>query len=179
MSISQTRFLSTSASDTVDHRGAVELLTQGHRVLGFLFSAFDEAEVEQRRNLATQICEGVAAHVRMEAEILYPAARDALCDESVDVVEEGLVEHRTLTVLVDDVRKSTLEDDLFCARIKVLGEQLAHHTAKEEQQLFPKIRTSELDLIALGKQLSELHVRLVGGRVPEAMIDSASRRGGI
>jgi len=46
------------------------------------------------------------------------------------------------------------EEDLFDATVKVLGEYIAHHVKEEEEELFPKVKQSKLDLQALGEEMS-------------------------
>jgi hemerythrin superfamily protein len=45
------------------------------------------------------------------------------------------------------------EDDLYDAKVKVLGEQIDHHATEEEDEMFPKVRKTKLDLVAMGEAL--------------------------
>ena len=46
------------------------------------------------------------------------------------------------------------DDDLYDAKVTVLGEYIDHHVKEEEGELFPKCRKSEMDLDGLGEALA-------------------------
>ena len=46
-------------------------------------------------------------------------------------------------------------DELFDAKVKVLGEQVMHHVEEEEGAMFPKVRSAKLDLLELGMQMAQ------------------------
>ena len=71
----------------------------------------------------------------------------------------GFREHRAF-LLLDVVHHLLAEhpdlgDELFDAKVKVLGEQVMHHVEEEEGETFPKVRSSKLDLMELGMQMAQ------------------------
>jgi hypothetical protein len=44
-------------------------------------------------------------------------------------------------------------DDLYDAKVKVLGEYIDHHVKEEEKEMFPKAKQAGLDLVELGAQI--------------------------
>jgi len=44
-------------------------------------------------------------------------------------------------------------DELYDAKVKVLGEQIDHHVEEEEGELFPEAKKSDMDLRELGARM--------------------------
>ena len=57
-------------------------------------------------------------------------------------------------------------DDLYDAKIRVLGEQIKHHVKEEEGDMFRQAKKSDLDLDAIGERMAarkqELMAKLAG-----------------
>ena len=96
----------------------------------------DEATKEQ---LAQKICAALKVHTQIEEEIFYPAAREATSDN--DLLDEAMVEHAGAKNLIAEIEAMDPADDLYDAKVRVLGEQIRHHVEEEEEELFPKSRT--------------------------------------
>jgi hypothetical protein len=47
------------------------------------------------------------------------------------------------------------DEDLYDAKVKVLGEEIEHHVKEEEEEMFKKARKSGLDLMALGQEMAQ------------------------
>jgi hemerythrin superfamily protein len=139
--------------DSVD---AVTLLIADHKEVKQLFKSYDalvdaDAGTEEKEALAEQICSMLTVHATVEEEIFYPAAREIV--EEQDLLDEAEVEHASAKDLIAQIQDMQPEEDLFDAKVKVLGEYIAHHVKEEEKELFPKVRRSKLDLQALGAEM--------------------------
>jgi hemerythrin superfamily protein len=136
---------------------ALALLTADHKEVKQLFKSYDslveaEAEDDEKEALAEQICTMLTVHAAIEEEIFYPAARENIDEQ--DLLDEAEVEHATAKDLIEQIQDMDPEEDLFDAKVKVLGEYVAHHVKEEEDELFPKVKSSGLDLQALGEELA-------------------------
>ncbi|MGJ9419595.1 hemerythrin domain-containing protein [Massilia sp. CMS3.1] len=134
---------------------AIELLTQQHREVAEMFERFenmtDRAKVSKKK-LADEICNALIMHTTIEEEIYYPATR-AASDETEDMIDEAVVEHASAKDLIAQIMEMDPGDDLYDAKVKVLGELVEHHVEEEEEEMFPKTRELKLDLKALGQEM--------------------------
>ena len=134
---------------------AIELLTQQHREVAEMFERFenmtDRAKVSKKK-LADEICNALIMHTTIEEEIYYPATREASKDTE-DMIDEAVVEHASAKDLIAQIMEMDPGDDLYDAKVKVLGELVEHHVQEEEEEMFPKTRELKLDLKALGQEM--------------------------
>jgi hemerythrin superfamily protein len=136
---------------------AIQLLTADHAEVKQLFEQYeqladDEAEAEERQALAEQICAMLTVHTTIEEEIFYPAAREAIDEE--DLLDEAEVEHASAKDLIAQIQEMDADEELYDAKVKVLGEYVNHHVQEEENELFPQCKSAGLDLKALGAELA-------------------------
>lgn len=141
---------------------AVKLLKEDHRQVAALFEQFDGADDDDKGEIAGRVCRMLTVHAQIEEELLYPAARGALEEQDAGLVDEATVEHASVKDLVGQIESSDSSDELFDAKVKVLGEYVTHHVKEEEGELFPKLEKSEVDLAALGAQLETRKTELTG-----------------
>ena len=148
----------TLSSSQSSRKDAVSLLIHDHKEVKNAFKDFealgDRAFVAKKK-LADDICLALIIHATVEEEIFYPAVRKQI-KGSGDMLDEANVEHASAKELMTQILAMSSEDDLFDAKVKVLAEQNDHHVCEEEEGMFVKARTSEMDLMALGKEISAL-----------------------
>lgn len=154
------RSTSKAASDAP--RDAIALLKQDHRVVERLFDEFEEADDDQLQMIAERVCQLLTVHAQIEEELLYPPAKQALEEEEdIELVNEANVEHQSAKDLIAKIEDMTPEDESFKATVKVLGEYIKHHVKEEENELFPKVKKTDLDLKDMGAQLLERKMQLM------------------
>jgi len=145
---------------------AIEMLREDHKRVSALFERFDkimdEAQHTQKQALVDEICVELTIHATLEEEIVYPAARDALGEKGHELLDEAEVEHATAKDLIVQLESASPGDELYDAKVTVLGEYVKHHVKEEQNEMFAKLRKSGLDLKSLGAQMRERRAALLG-----------------
>jgi hemerythrin superfamily protein len=136
---------------------ALDLLRADHQRVRNLFSEFDslkglDDEDERKAELVDEICYELTLHAMIEEEIFYPVLRSAIGDD--DLMDEADVEHAGARELISQLEVMYPGDDHFDATVSVLGEEVGHHIAKEEGEMFEAARRAGLDFNRLGEQLA-------------------------
>jgi iron-sulfur cluster repair protein YtfE (RIC family) len=132
---------------------ALGLLIEDHERVRQLFEQFEGADAPRKRALAHQICQELKIHAQIEEEIFYPAARQALDDE--DVVDEAVEEHAEAKQLIARLEAAGADEAEVESTVLELREAIEHHVDEEEGEMFPQVRGTGADLMALGEQLAE------------------------
>ena len=142
----------TSKTATTD---AIALLTKDHAGVKALFKKYQQlcesgADGSEKEAVAMEICTELTAHATVEEEIFYPATR---AEGTEDLLDEAEVEHGTAKDLIAQIEDMEPDDDLYDAKVTVLGEYIDHHVKEEEGELFPKVKKLGIDLEELGAQM--------------------------
>jgi hemerythrin superfamily protein len=137
-------------------RSAFDVLEEDHREVEEWFDEYDElkdSDEGRKADLAEKICLALKVHAQIEEEIFYPQAREASQDN--DLLDEALVEHSTVKNLIGEIEAMEVGEELYDAKIRVLGEMVKQHIKEEEEELFPELQSTKMDLDAVGKELAE------------------------
>lgn len=161
------------AADGSTEHDAIGMLMADHKKVKKLFSDFkklkDERSGGEKAALVEQICTELKVHTAIEEEIFYPAVRKAIDDS--DLMDEALVEHAGAKSLIAQLEEMSPEDDLYDAKVTVLGEQIDHHVREEEGDMFKQAKKADLDTSALGAKMLKRKQALMaelGGSTEEA-----------
>jgi hemerythrin superfamily protein len=139
---------------------AIALLKKDHREVEGYFEEYEELRDDNAKaDLAEKICTALKVHTKIEEEIFYPKARQATQDSNL--LDEALVEHAGAKHLIEEIEAMAVGDDLYDAKITVLGEQIKHHVKEEEEELFPEVEASKMDVVAVGKQMAARKTELM------------------
>lgn len=143
---------------------AISLLRADHKLVNDLFEEYEKTRsVAKKKSLVKQICTELTIHAQIEEEIFYPAAKKALRDK--ELIPEATVEHATLKDLIAQVEGVEPDGEMYDAKIKVLSEYVKHHVKEEQNEIFPKVKASNLDLVELGAQLTERKEELLAAKL--------------
>jgi hemerythrin superfamily protein len=132
---------------------ALSLLRRDHRLAEELFAEVARAAPLQLDPLVRRICKMLRVHAQIEEELFYPAVGRALTDETL--LEHAVREHAQAKESIMRIESMSSDNPAVRAEIGLLSERVAEHVAKEEQELFPKVSATGLDLNALGIALAE------------------------
>jgi len=141
---------------------AIAILIEDHKAVKKLFKTYkslvDESASEaKKRETARQICHALKIHAEVEEEIFYPAVRAALDDD--DMMDEATVEHMSAKELIGQIEAMSPGDELYDAKVTVLGEYINHHVGEEEGEMFPKARKA-VDVKSLGEAIEQRKMEL-------------------
>jgi len=134
---------------------AIELLTADHKEVQKLFKQFqqmkEDDDDEGKQELVSRICAELTIHAQIEEEIFYPAAREGMKEQ--DILDEAEVEHASAKELISQLEAMEPDEELYDAKVTVLGEYINHHVKEEQNEMFPQVKKAKLDLQALGEEL--------------------------
>lgn len=148
-------------------KDACDLLDADHKAVKKMFKEYEElmesksrSANQKRYDLATEICNELTVHAQIEEEIFYPAVRAAIRES--DLLAEAEVEHQTAKDLISQIEAATGVDEMFDAKVIVLGEYIDHHVKEERNEMFPKARAARgLDLVSLRGELEARKAELM------------------
>ena len=144
------------ASRTKAGDDPIKMLAADHKKVKALFKEFktmkEDGSGEEKAALVKQICDALTVHAQIEEEIFYPAVRAAIEDK--DLMDEALVEHAGAKQLIAQLQEMDPDDELYDAKVTVLGEQINHHVEEEEGEMFPKAKKAKVNTEELGAELT-------------------------
>jgi len=163
---------------------AISLLKEEHHVFRKLFDEAEGASKARLTAIARELCMRLTVHMTIEEEILYPAVRPVLGD---DEVNEGIVEHQSGKRICAELEQLDGTEELFSAKVHVLGEETVHHIDEEDEDMFEDAKAAhakgKIDLEAIGEKLRARQAQLYDqiattgetGRTREAQPDEVEK----
>lgn len=153
----------TDSTSTTKPKEAMALLRADHKLVSGLFQEYEKTRsVSKKKTLVSQICTELSVHAQIEEEIFYPAVKLALKDK--ELIPEATVEHSTLKDLIAQVEGIEPDGEMFDAKIKVMSEYVKHHVKEEQNEIFSKAKTTDIDFVKLGSQMATRKAELLAAR---------------
>lgn len=155
-----TRTTSTfkSASSPAD---AIALLRADHERLRSLFADYEATHLESdKRALVADICLAMRVHTRIDEDVFYPAI-DAIVHAPRPGCTSALA-RPAVSGLIELLEATSTDLSTLDRLVGELAEQFRRHVRDEQVDLFPWLRTAELDLVQLGQRMATRRVELLG-----------------
>ena len=152
---------------------ALSLLTEQHDGVRQLFVDHaalvqSHADADRKRTVVALLCRKLAVHTRLEEEIFYPAARDALDDPAI--TQHGLAEHERMKELVEELWNTRAADRRHDVLVDALRSAAEKHFDAEEAELFPRTLDSSMNLHEVAGHLRARREQFLAGREGEAAV---------
>lgn len=143
----------TTTKTTSAPKDAIAMLKADHAAVSDMFDEYEKLRsVPKKKALVSEICTALSVHAQIEEEIFYPAVKAALKDKLL--VPEATVEHSTVKDLIAQIEGIEPDGEMYDAKVKVLSEYVKHHVKEEQNEMFPKVKSSSLDMVELGAQMA-------------------------
>ena len=128
----------------------LEALKRDHRHVKQLFDRYlNTNDTAVKREAGPEIIRALELHADLEEAVFYPKVR------SVDpgLVDHGEQEHQEARQLMEQLKAIDMTHPQCEQLFRQLADSVLHHVESEEQQLFPKVQQSEIDLEAIGIEM--------------------------
>ena len=129
---------------------AVELLKADHDVVRKLFQDVKESDESRHPAIIKKIKAELDVHAHIEEVIFYPKLQADGDKELVDIVLEGVEEHRQMKMFLRQIADLADGSEQFEPKLKVLMEDTDHHVKEEEDEMFPLVK-DQFDSDALNR----------------------------
>lgn len=142
-------------------RDIIQLILEDHKPLKKLIKIMKNTEnsFSERRAAFREFAPLLVTHAKPEEQVLYTCMK-----EDKELREEGFegdIEHSLAEQMLDEA-KTTDDQDLWSARVKILAELVEHHIEEEEKELLPdfKKRSEREDRVQLGQVFLDIKANI-------------------
>ena len=132
----------------------VDMLKEDHENFRSLFSQFENGDQVIKQRIASEFMRLISYHDQIEKRLLYPLASE-VSSEAEEIVLRSKEAHHVVNFLIIEL-KSMPFGPHFNAKFSKLIDGVRDHMEEEENELFPLIEASDMDLRELGKQMVEM-----------------------
>lgn len=138
---------------------AIALLEADHAAVHELFDLYKSAASStQRMELIQRLCTELVVHMAVEEELFYPAVQQV---DSDSLVADANAEHGEIKELITRIQKARSMDQHTDTQVRMLAEVVRHHVTEERDVLFPQVRLTDINLMALGAAIAQRQEQLL------------------
>jgi hemerythrin superfamily protein len=119
---------------------AIDLLKEDHRLVEYFFQQVEDTTRSKYPAIFSKIKDALDTHAHIEEKIFYPRLKKDGKKDLVEIVREGLEEHRQIKKFLREIAALNQKNDQYEAKIQVLIEDTRHHVKEEENEMFPLVR---------------------------------------
>jgi hypothetical protein len=136
---------------TLKQGSAVEVLRSAHARVLEKFDKYDsKLSAENKEKALADVAFELSVLSVIEIEVLYPAIRDI---EGVSSVDRFIENHDQVKIMTAQAQRLMGDEAEFDSQFQELRNLFKKHLTEEEQDLFPALESSAVDLIPLGESL--------------------------
>lgn len=142
-------------------------LMQDHSYVKELFQRYLSTQDEQvKQNAGPRICEALQIHTSLEEAVFYPKAKEV----DAALIDKCESDHQQAEQLISQLQSQQPGQGSYDQLMQQLCDAIYAHIELEEQQLFPAVRNSALDLqdLALRMQAYESSMTATHAREGQA-----------
>jgi hemerythrin superfamily protein len=130
----------------------------------------NSSDMEVKKQAATQLLQAIHTHSRIEESVFYPNVR-CLDDNLVRHFEQ---DHLKVDDLLATLQGMAPDEPRAEPMMRELLTSLMNHIDEEENDLFPRLRQSNVDMADIGLQMQALEANLIHMQAQAS--DQGSRR---
>ena len=151
----------THRNNQAQPKDAIAMLKADHQKVRDLFQQYEAMrDPSAKREVAEQVFIELETHAQLEENVFYPAVNEET-EDGPALVKESLAEHETMKNLIQELRSMDPEPKEFDAKFRALLQNVEHHVAEEEAEMFPLAEEElEEDMKDLRDEMQELKKEL-------------------
>ena len=120
------------------------MLREDHRNLRQLFEQFDNTTITKKREIVRKALAVLEVHATLKEELIYPAWREHVHEQSLDLMDEVRETLHIVHALVNALKNMDPEDKRYESMCTALRDQVTHHI-NEEGKMFLLAEQTDLD----------------------------------
>ena len=138
----------------------LQMLIKDHDFVRHLFNRYlNSQDIAVKQEAGPRILSLLEMHTTLEETVFYPRVH-GVAPTMVDACEH---DHDEVRQMIEQLRGMDEGDPQCDAMFRQLADAVIQHIQTEEQQLFPKVESSGIDMTELGLQLQAAESSMVSG----------------